>query len=390
MVHRLLSMDGLNGGKSAFLFGPRGVGKSYLCREYIHQFPHVHKVELLNYEVYSRYLRQPELFRKEIENKLVDTPSLLVLIDEVQKLPALLDEVHYLIETYKNSVRFILTGSSARKLKRGGANLLAGRAWSLKLHPLTHREVPIELEKALRFGTLPAVYLDEPSPERTLKAYFETYLKEEVFQEALVRRIEGFSRFIEIAGQMNSEPINFTKIARECGVSIHTVQDYYSILVDTLLVFRLDAWHHSVRKQIAQAPKFYFFDCGVLNAVRRELNVELSVQSYRYGKLFETFIVQELIRLNDYLETDYKVHYWRTNTGLEVDVVLSRGAKEPVIAIEIKSNHSPMEKDLSALRSFKSENEDAILVCLSSTPEAYSLGDIMVYPWQEGIKTVLG
>ena len=390
MVHRILNMDSLKGGGSAFLFGPRGVGKTYLCRDYIQQFPLVHKVELLNYEVYSRYLRQPDLFRKEIENKLVEEKPLLVLIDEVQKLPSLLDEVHYLIETYKNKVNFILTGSSARKLKRGGANLLAGRAWSLKLHPLTHREVKIDLEKALVHGTLPAIYLDDKFPARTLKAYVETYLKEEIFQEALVRRVEGFSRFIEIAGQMNSEPVNFTKIARGCGVSDHTVQEYYSILLDTLLVFRLDPWHHSVRKQIAQAPKFYFFDCGVLNAIRRELNVELNVQSYRYGNLFETFIVQELIRLNDYLETDYQFHYWRTNTGLEVDVVLSRGAKEPVIAIEIKSNHSPMEQDLSALRSFKSENENAILVCFSNTPEAYSLGDIMIYPWQEGIKSVLG
>lgn len=392
MINRLLSLTKiLKGARSAFLFGPRGVGKTSLARQFLLSSAAVLEADLLKHDLFSRYATNPGLFRREVEIQLERVKNkdiLTVFIDEVQKLPALLDEVHSLLEDYKGRVRFLLTGSSARKLKRGGANLLAGRAWTLRLHPLTHLESVSDLSRALQVGTLPAIYLQDESPERTLKAYVETYLKEEIMQEALVRKVEGYMRFLDVAGQMNAEPVNFTKIARDCGVSTKTAQEYLAILVDTLIAFRLEAWTYSIRKQLRHGPKIYFFDCGILNAIRGELAVELKPSSYRYGKLFETFIVQELIRLNDYGEAGYRFYYWRTNTGLEVDVVLSRGVADAPIAIEIKSTAAPREKDLRALQSFRSENKKTILYCLSNSPRAYKLGPITVYPWKEGLAKI--
>jgi predicted AAA+ superfamily ATPase len=184
-------------------------------------------------------LTQPGLFRHEVEGGLKPREILTVFVDEVQRLPQLLNDVHSLIESHKGKVRFLLTGSSARKLKRGGANLLAGRAWTLHLHPLTHREGVHDIRRALSFGTLPAIYLDDDSPERSLKAYVDTYLKEEIQQEALTRRVEGYVRFLDVAAQMNGAPLNFSSIARDCGVSTPTAQEFFSILVDTMIAFRV-------------------------------------------------------------------------------------------------------------------------------------------------------
>lgn len=182
---------------------------------------------------------------------------------------------------------------------------------------------------------------------------------------------------------MNGEPVNFTKIGRDCGVSIKTVQDYYSILVDTLIAFRLDGWSHSVRNQLRQQPKFYWFDCGVLNAIRGELGTAPAESSSRFGNLFETWVVQEMIRLNDYAETDFRFHYWRTNTGMEVDLVLSHDATSPLRAIEIKSAPAPVLEDVSGLASFQSENPGVELWCVCRTPRAYTIGDVQFLPWKE-------
>ncbi len=388
MVKRYLNLDMLLGKtRSSFLFGPRGVGKTMLSLEFVKSKCNTFMVDLFNYEVFTRYLTLPGLFRKEIEHKL-ESGALTVFVDEIQKIPALLDEIHSLIEQNKTRIQFLMTGSSARKLKRGGANLLAGRAWTLNLHPLTDRECKIDLKRALQFGTLPAIYLQDEVPERTLKAYVETYLKEEIMQEAILRRIDKFIRFLDVAGQMNGEPVNFTKIARDCGVSTKTAIDFFSILTDTLLAFRIEGWTHSIRKQLCQSPKFYFFDCGVLNAINGELKSELKEGSYRFGKLFETFVVQELIRLNDYTESGYHFYYWRTNTGLEVDIILSKNYSEPPIAIEIKSSNSPTERDMHALKSFKSENKKAILYCICLCPKPYRLGNITVYPWRQAMEKI--
>lgn len=359
-----------------------------LARKFLPQASPSLEIDLLNNDLFTRYLAHPSLFRDEVEHQLGSKGPLTVFIDEVQKLPPLLDEVHHLMERYKGRLRFLLTGSSARKLKRGGANLLAGRAWTLKLHPLTHREGVADLRRALQFGTLPGIYLSEEEPERNLRAYVETYLKEEIMQEALVRRVDGFVRFLDLAGQMHGEPANFAKIARDCGVTTKTAQDYFSILVDTLVAFRIDGWTRSVRKQLRQSPKFYWFDGGVLNAICGELKTELKDSSYRFGKLFETWILLEMIRLNDYTEADYRFFYWRTNTGMEVDVILSRGLSEPPIAIEIKSRTAPQAEDVRGLKSFQSENPKAKLLCICRSPRAYRLGDITVYPWREALEVL--
>lgn len=386
MISRFLNLpELLDKSRSAFLFGPRGVGKTVLSKEFIKDVPFSFEIDLLNNDLYTRYLTRPGSFRDDIEYRIRAEDVLTVFVDEVQKLPVLLDEVHLLIERHKERVRFLLTGSSARKLKRGGANLLAGRAWTLKLHPLTHLECDIDLNRALAYGTLPAIYLDDKEPARTLKAYVETYLKEEILQEALVRKVEGFVRFLDVAGQMNSEPVNFTKVARDCGVSPKTAQDFFSILVDTLVAFRIDAWAHSARKQLRLSPKFYFFDCGVLNAIRGELRTELKERSYRFGKLFESYIIQEIIRLNDYLEADYNFYYWRTNTGMEVDIILSRSPTEAPVAIEIKSQPAPDLEDCRGLLSFRSENPSSRLLCICAVPNSYKLGDIEFLPWREAM-----
>jgi len=336
-----------------------------------------------------RFIKHPELFRKEVEQYITTGKILTVFVDEVQKVPALLDEVHSLLETYKGKVRFILTGSSARKLKRYGTNLLAGRAFTLNLHPLSHLEINIDVDRALHVGTLPAIYLDNDDPARTLKSYVETYVREEIQQEALIRNIEGFALFLEYSGQMNGEPVNYSKIAKLANISDKTAEEYFSILVDTLIAFRLNAWHYSVKKQIISAPKYYYFDCGVLNAIRGELRTPPRKHSYRYGMLFETFIIQQIIHTNNYLETDYKIYYWRTNTNLEVDLILSRGIAHRPIAIEIKSSDAPQRSDFHGLRSFASENEQALLYCLCNTPHAYTVDNIKVMPWDEGIKEIL-
>jgi predicted AAA+ superfamily ATPase len=393
MVSRSLDLGKFLGKEgSSFLFGARGTGKTYLAAALLKTKPHALQIDLLDQRTFLRYLSHPGALREEVQTQWERAPGkpLFVLIDEVQKVPALLDVVHSLFNENPRGVQFLLTGSSARKLKlkRGGANLLAGRAYVAHLHPLTHREVRLNLPKALQFGTLPGLYVTEAKPEAWLEAYVGTYLKEEIQQEALVRKLDSFTRFLEFASQAHGEPVNFSKMVRQGIASVPTIQDYFSILVDTLIAFRLDGWSTSVRRQLLQAPKFYFFDCGVLNALRGELRTELRPSSYRYGKLFETWVILEMIRLNDYAGTGYRFAYWRTNTGLEVDVILYRNAAEPPIAVEIKSGNAPAEQDLKALLAFKKENPKAKMYCFSQAPRARLVHGIRILPWQEGLDTL--
>ncbi|MFH0946335.1 MAG: DUF4143 domain-containing protein [Planctomycetota bacterium] len=388
MIQRQLDLWRILGEtRSAFLFGPRGVGKTYLAQRFLEASGGGLAINLLNLDVYRRYVTDLTLFRREVEHAIGDG-TLTVLVDEVQKFPALLDEVHGLIEAHKPKVRFLLTGSSARKLRRGGANLLAGRAWTLMLHPLSSSEVDLDLQRALSFGSLPAIYLEDSSPVRSLTAYVDTYLREEILVEALVRKSESFIRFLDLAGQINGEPVNHAKLGRAAGVSSKTVQEYFSILVDTLVALRVDGWSHSIRKQLRQSPKYYFFDCGVLNAIRGEIRSELRPHTYRYGKLFETLVVNEVQRRNDYEDLGYRLYYWRTNSGREVDLILARGPADPPCAIEIKSDSAPTEADMRGLRSFRSENPTAKLFCFCTTPRAYRFGDVKVVPWQDGLREI--
>lgn len=391
MTTRLLNLlKLLKNNRSSFLFGPRGVGKTTLAGQYLAQVggPSFN-INLLHDDQFTRYLSHPSLLRTEVEAALKKEGRLTVLIDEVQKLPVLLDEVHDLLEKHKGRIGFLLTGSSARRLKRTGANLLAGRAWTLALHPITHREAELDLERALQIGTLPGIYWGDTDPERTLKAYVGTYLKEEIQVESQVRNLQAFARFLEIAAQMNGEPVNYSEIAKEAGVSPKTAQEYYSILEDTLLAFRIDGWSKSARKQTLQSPRYYIFDCGVLNALRGELKTELRPTSFRYGKLFETWIVLELIRLSQYEDLDFHFHYWRTNTGLEVDLVLRRSASHPLLAVEIKSTEAPSSSDLKGLKSFLGAHPKAKPFLLCRASRALEIDGIPAFPWRDGIAEIL-
>ena len=383
MIPRSLDLAAqLKFAQSAFLFGPRGTGKSLLSAKYLEQSPNSLAIDLLRSNDYLRYLREPWLLRQEIEARL-DSP-LVVLLDEVQRVPLLLDEVHSAIEAFPDRVSFLLTGSSSRKLKRQHSNMLAGRARRLHLHPFSRTEFDIPLSQALHQGTLPLLQSRQIDPDERLSAYVETYLKEEVMQEALVRRADVFSRFLELAAQMNGEPINFTKIARSAGVSLKTAQEYFQILVDTMLVTRVDGWSESVQKQLLQAPKFYFFDCGVLNALTGELASPLRESSFRYGRLFETWVVQELNRANDYGFLKLRFNHWRTSTGQEVDLIVSRTYQRPLAAIEIKSSSSPNHSDMPGIQAFASDYPQVPAYCLCTTPRPYALTGVSVLPWTEG------
>lgn len=372
--------------RSFFLLGPRGTGKTNLVNASLSNNFNVMTVDLLKISEYRRYLQNPTQLRDEVTTWFDrhSQETLHVFIDEVQKIPELLDEVHALIETFKPRLSFILTGSSTRKLKRSGANLLAGRAWMRHLHPLSSEEVNLDLMHSLQFGTLPVAYLED-DPEEFLKSYLDVYLKEEIFQESLVRRIENFSRFIDIAGQLNGEPINFTKLARQCSVSVKTAQEYFQILEDTLVVSRVPGWSSSVKKQLMQAPKFYFFDCGVLNTINGELRSELKTSTYRYGRLFENLVIQEILRANDYRGTPYKPYYWRTHQGSEIDLLLAKNTRKPQWAIEIKSQETPQLDELRAFASIKNEFPEIQCVCLCQTPRPYVKDEVTFLPWKEGV-----
>ena len=389
MVRRTLDLARLLGGTgSAFLFGARGTGKTHLVREFLSAQESVLAFDLLGQKEFLRFLHSPGLFREEVMEALPRKGRLLVLVDEVQRVPALLNEVHALINDHAKRVQFILTGSSARRLKRGGANLLAGRAYVSHLHPLTQTEFGQPLKKVLRYGSLPGLALGQVDPHLWLEAYTSTYLKEEIQQEALVRRVDSFVRFLDLAAQLHAEPVNFTRMARQGIASVPTIQEYFSILIDTMVAFRLDGWSESVKKQLLQAPKFYFFDLGVLNALRGELGGEPAESSFRYGRLFETLVILEACRRNDYARTGYRLAYWRTSMGMEVDLVLQKNAWTAPVAIEIKSSADPSDQDLKGLLAFLKDYPKAQAFCFCRAERkrrAGPKGVVQIVPWQKGL-----
>jgi len=242
----------------------------------------------------------------------------------------------------------------------------------------------------VQFGSLPRLYLEKKRREDALFSYVETYLKEEIQQEALTRNVPAFYRFLEVAAQQNSNTINYSSIAAQVGVSDNTVKQYFEILSDTLIGTIFPAFDHSVRKQLVKANKFYFFDSGVLNAITGDLKTELLRSSYRFGRLFETFIINEVVRLNEYLGFKYKLSYWRTLNGQEVDLIISKKISEgPTFAIEIKSSESPNTTDISSLKAIKEEFPNVSTFCFCNTPVPYNLEGIEVLPWQKGLERIL-
>jgi uncharacterized protein len=388
MFERILNLSKLLGNSSSsFLIGARGTGKTYLAREFMQNRRGL-TYELLKGETFTRYLTHPEYFRHEIEAAIRDD-CLTVYVDEVQKLPRLLDEVHQLLSEHQGKVRFLLTGSSARKLKRMGANMLAGRAYTSRLFPLTFMEHSFSTSRVLHYGTLPGIITSE-QPDLSLRAYYDTYLKEEIIAEAVTRKLDTFTRFLEIAAQYDGKPVNNSSLARTIGSTPNTIASYYEILEQTLIAIRLPGWSKSPRKQLLQAPKYYFFDCGVLNSIRGELGIAPQPETIRYGNLFENYVINEFFRLNQYYKRDFNFSYWKTKDDQEVDLVCSAGSFSEPIAVEIKSSSRPNEMDFKHLKVFSLDYPNSKLYCLCNTPTPFVLDGVQVLPWQEGVKLILG
>lgn len=314
---------------SFFLFGPRGTGKSTWLRQ---AFPRAHWIDLLEAGLYLQLSRNPASFRERVEGL---EPGSWVVADEVQRVPALLDEVHGLIARHGNRYRFALSGSSARKLKRANVNLLAGRVINRSMFPLTSREIgdSFDLGRALQFGMLPAVVNEPEHAVDILRAYALNYLQQEVQQEALVKDLAPFSRFLEVAAVMNGQVVNVSSLARDSGVARPTVQRYFEVLIDTLVGIWVRAWQPRVRIKETGHPKFYFFDCGVVRTLMgRDAEVPHDMET---GALFETLVLHELAAADSYQGRAGRIAYWRTPSGTEIDFIWSRGNRH--VGIEVKS-----------------------------------------------------
>ncbi len=373
--------------QSFFLFGPRQTGKSTLI-DALTQGQRVFKIDFLETETVLKYKTNPSLFRSEAEKFIQTQERPIFFIDEVQKVPEILDGVQKLLFQYPQS-QFILTGSSARKLKQGGANLLAGRAIKFHLHPLTHLEIGqnFDLNKYLGRGSLPPIVdLDEVSAQRILQPYTATYLQEEIIHEALVRNVVPFSRFLEIAADQNGEMVNYSNIARDVGIASKTVQDYYQILEDTLICFRLLPFLKGARKRLIKHSKYYFFDLGVTNTLCKRPIGPANPGTSLYGRLFEHFIIMEVLRLSDYFEKNFSLYHWRNAQQAEVDLIIE--SSKGLMACEIKAKEVIHSQDVKGLKKFAEDYPNAQLICISLASHRYDLEEkIQVWPWREFLAT---
>lgn len=342
MFPRVLDLAALLAKKSFFLFGARGTGKSTLIEQSL-QGPLRGALyyDLLASTDLSRLAREPQLIEQEAEGR-----TTTVIIDEVQKLPMLLDEVHRLIERKK--WRFLLTGSSARKLRHGGANLLAGRAWTASMHPLVSREIPgFDLNQYLNRGGLPAIYPSDDFQEE-LRAYVNTYLREEVQAEALTRRIDHFVLFLDAIALSNGEELRYEALASDTGVQAKTIKNYVQILYDTLLAHEVSAFRKTKTRKAIATSKVYLFDLGATNTLARRGHI--ADRSELFGKAFEHFIMLEIIHYIAYARSEQPVQYWRSTSHFEVDCIVA-----PHAAIEVKGTHQVDKDDLKGIRAFKEE-----------------------------------
>ena len=356
--------------KSHFLFGPRQTGKTFLVRRAL---PGARVYDLLDSSVYLALSQRPARLAEE-----VGPGDELVVIDEVQRLPELLNEVHRLIEA--RGTRFLLTGSSARKLRRGGVNLLGGRARTRYLHPLSWRELGarFDIGRALARGLLPSIYFSD-DPKADLDAYTGTYLQQEIVAEGATRNVPAFSRFLRVAALCNATMVNFTNVASDAQVPRTTVYEYFEILKDTLLLHEVPAWKASVKRKPLVSSKYYFFDIGVASALQGRL---VSPGTPEFGAAFETWLLHELVCHRDYA-SGAPIRYWRSTSGFEVDFILGDHT-----AIEVKAKENVSGQDLRSLRALAEEKRLERYLCVSLEPRRREVQNVTVLPWREFLEAL--
>lgn len=372
MYNRLLEVEN----ESFFLFGARGTGKTSWVKEH---FPDAIFFDLLHDDTYTELLARPSRLEERIPENYVGW----IVIDEIQKVPALLNEVHRLIESRK--IKFILTGSSARSLRRKGVNLLAGRALTYHLYPLTALELgkDFHIKKALQFGQLPLAVM-RSDPEKYLLSYIKTYLREEVLQEGLTRNFPLFTRFLETASFSQGEVLNYTNIANEVGSNRHTINQFFDILEDLLIAYRIHPFTKRAKREVVVSPKFYYFDSGVYRAIRPK--GPLDSESEADGPALETLLLQNAKAINDYFNLGYEIYYWRTRAQDEVDFILY--GKNGLHAIEIKRKTRLSPQDFKGLRVFQEDYDIAKLYMLYGGTQSYYEGNIQVIPFPEFLKNL--
>lgn len=348
--------------QSAFLFGARQTGKSTFLRK---NFSDAIYLDLLDTELRLRFTKRPGLLYEMLKDESSDR---LVIIDEIPEVPLLLNEVHRLIS--EKNMRFILCGSSARKLKRKGYNTLGGRALPYYFYPLVSAEIPdFDLQKALSYGMLPPHYLAK-NPLQRLSAYIDVYLREEVKAEALVRNLDVFQRFLEVAALSSGEILNYTNVAADCGISTNSAKEYFSILEDTLIGYIVPAFTKVVKRKLIQAPRFYFFDVGIFNFLLHRKDLQRGTSEY--GHAFEHFVMQEIRAYLGYTQSEKRLSYWHTYTDIEVDAVIG----DAEVAIEIKSAEEIRNTHLKGLKAFAEEHPTCRQIIVSHDRINRKMGNI--------------
>ena len=364
MYHRIFDIENRLD-EAMFLFGGRQVGKSTLLKE---RFPNAIYIDLLNSELRNRFRQHPEEFR---ESLLRYQPETLVIVDEIQKVPDLLDEVHWLM--VNKGLHFILSGSSARKLKKSGANNLGGRAIPEILFPLVSAEIPdFDLERAIQNGMIPRHYMVANARNR-LKSYIELYLKEEIMEEAAVQNVDDFIRFLEVAAISDGEILNYENVASDCGVSANTVKAYYKILCDTLLGFKVPAFSKVIKRKLNKASRFYFFDVGIANYLTGRH--QLAPKTPEYGHAFEHLVMQEIMAYLGYKDSEEKLTYWHTYDNIEVDAVIG----DARVAIEIKSTDTIQTGHKKGLAEFAREHPGVKQIIVSRDRISRRSSDVDLY-----------
>lgn len=357
-----------SGNESLFLWGARQTGKSTLLKIL---FPDSILFDLLKTDVFERLQRNPSQLREIIT---ANPPKKPVIIDEIQKIPSLLNEIHWLIENTPS--RFILSGSSPRKIIRSEANLLGGRALRYELYPLISQEIPdFDLIKALNNGMLPRHYLTD-NPKKLISAYIGNYLRDEIIAEARIRNVNVFTRFLEAAAFSNGEMVNYAAIASECSISAPTVKEYFQILEDTMTGRFLPSFQKRPKRRVILAPKFYFFDVGIANYLLKRGKIDYGSEAF--GSAFEHFIYQEIIAHSHYSGIEYPVYYWRTASQIEIDFVLG----DHETAIEVKATNNAQSRHLKGLKSFADEYNVKNLLLVSNDPFPRKINEILILPWK--------